>query len=87
MMKMDFTELGKYINVLVCGICFCLGVVFKNSCDFMPTKYIPLVMAFSGVVLNVWLNGWKITPEIMLGGLVSGLSSTGAWEALRNTVL
>lgn len=84
---MDFSELSKYINVVVCGICFCLGIVFKNSCDFIDNKYIPLLMAATGTILNVWLNGWQITPEILLGGLVSGLSATGFNELLKNTTL
>jgi hypothetical protein len=41
-------------------------------------------MAVLGVVLNVWVNGWEFTPEILLGGLASGLASTGAFEAVRN---
>lgn len=81
---MDISEFGKYINVIVCGICFCMGIVFKNSCEFIPNNYIPLIMAVSGVVLNVWFNGWVITPEIMLGGMVSGLSSCGIWENYKN---
>lgn len=41
-------------------------------------------MAIVGIILNVWINGWKITPEILLGGLASGLASTGAFEMVRN---
>jgi hypothetical protein len=41
-------------------------------------------MAVVGIILNVWINGWKITPEILLGGLASGLASTGTYELIRN---
>ncbi|MSS64154.1 hypothetical protein FYJ58_09740 [Lachnospiraceae bacterium WCA-693-APC-MOT-I] len=34
-----------------------------------------------GVILNVWLNK-NFTPEILLGGLASGLASVGASEAI-----
>lgn len=81
---MDMTGLTDFINVVVCGICFCFGVVIKNSLDFIPNKYIPLIMAVTGVFLNVWLNKWTITPEIILGGAVSGLASTGTWELFKN---
>ncbi len=83
---MEFSDLSKYINVVVCGICFCMGIVFKNSCDFLPNKYIPLIMGISGIILNMWFNGWQITPEILLGGIVSGLSATGVNEMLKNTI-
>lgn len=82
---MDISEFAQFINVVVCGICFCLGVTIKNSLDFIPNKYIPLIMAVVGVITNVWLNRWGLTPEIVLGGLVSGLASTGLWETLRNS--
>jgi len=41
-------------------------------------------MAVVGTILNVWINGWTMTPEILLGGLASGLASTGAFELVRN---
>ncbi len=76
--------LNQFIVVIVMAICFCLGYVIKNSLDFIPNKYIPLIMAVAGVILNTWLNGWTFTPEILLGGLASGLASTGAFELVRN---
>jgi len=34
----------------------------------------------------VWLEGWKFNPEILLGGLASGLASTGTFEMVRNMI-
>ena len=69
--------LNNFIVAIVVGICLCVGYVIKHR---IPTnkvnRYIPLVMAVLGVGLNVWLN-FAITPEVLLGGLVSGLASTG----------
>jgi hypothetical protein len=76
--------LTQYVVLVVVAICFGVGYVIKNSLDIIPNKYIPLIMAVLGVVLNVWLNGWVFTPEILLGGLASGLASTGAFEAVKN---
>lgn len=76
--------LSQFVVVIVMGICLCLGYVIKNSLTFIPNKFIPLIMAVVGVVLNVWLSGWLFTPEILLGGLASGLASTGAFELIRN---
>lgn len=76
--------LTQYVVLVVVAICFGVGYVIKNSLSFIPNKYIPLIMAVLGVVLNVWLNGWVFTPEILLGGLASGLASTGAFEAVKN---
>ena len=75
---MDF--LNDYIVLIVVGICLCIGYVIKN---LIPTdkvnRFIPLIMAVLGVGLNVWLNG-AISPAIFLGGLASGLASTGMYE-------
>lgn len=83
---MNINELNGYIVALVLGICVCVGFILKN---LVPTdkinKYIPLIMGVLGVLLNMWIN-WAITPEIILGGLISGLASTGMYEAFKNMI-
>lgn len=74
----------RYVVIVVLAICLCLGYVIKHSIPFIPNKYIPLIMAIAGVILNVWINGWTFTPEILLGGLASGLASTGTYEMVKN---
>lgn len=77
--------LNEYIVIMVMAICFCAGYIIKNA---IPSeginKYIPLIMGVLGIVLNVWLNEWAFTPVILLGGLASGLASTGAFELVKN---
>lgn len=76
--------LSQFVVVIVMAICLAVGYVIKHSLNFLPNKYIPLVMGILGVVLNVWTNAWTFTPEILLGGLASGLAATGAFELVRN---
>ena len=76
--------LSRYVVVVVLAICLCLGYIIKHSITFIPNKYIPLILGISGIILNVWISGWTFTPEILLGGLASGLASTGAFEMVRN---
>jgi hypothetical protein len=76
--------LSKYVVAVVLAICLCVGYIIKHSISFIPNKFIPLILAVIGTVLNVWINGWIFTPEILLGGLASGLASTGAFEMIRN---
>lgn len=40
-------------------------------------------MAVLGIALNTWMN-MNFTPEILLGGMVSGLASTGLYETFKN---
>lgn len=76
--------MNDYIVVVVMAICLCVGYIIKHSLDFVPNKFIPLIMGVLGVLLNVWLNGWAFTPTILLGGMASGLASTGAFELVNN---
>lgn len=79
---MDLAFLQTYYIPVIVGICLCVGYVIKNSLDFIPNKYIPLIMAVLGLILNVWINK-GITPDVVLGGLFSGLSSTGAHQLVK----
>lgn len=83
---MDLTFLTNYAVPIIVGICLCVGYVLKNivTTDVI-NKYIPLVMAVIGVVLNIWIN-MAFTPEILLAGMFSGLASTGLHEAFKQLV-
>ena len=76
--------LSEYVVAVVVGICFAVGYIIKNSVSVIPNKFIPLIMGVLGVILNVWLNEFNFTPVILLGGLASGLASTGAFELVKN---
>ena len=75
--------LNDYVVIIVVAICLGFGYIIKNSFSFIPNKYIPLIMGVLGIGLNIWIN-YAFTPEILLGGLASGLASTGAFELVRN---
>ena len=79
---MDFLQ--EFSVPIVVGICLCVGYVVKN---LVPTekinRFIPLIVATIGCFVNLWLNGFALTPQSLLGGMISGLSSTGLYEAFR----
>ena len=80
----DLSFLTNFTVPIIVGICLCIGYVLKNIVTTnVVNKYIPLIMAVLGVTLNTWMN-MNFTPEILLGGLVSGLASTGLYEAFKN---
>lgn len=82
---MNLGFLSHYLVLVIVGICVCLGYIIKNSLDFIPNKYIPLIMAVTGCILNVWINK-SITADIILGGMFSGLASTGLHQAFVNLI-
>lgn len=83
---MDITFLTEFAVPIIVGICLCIGYIIKNM---IPSdginKYIPLIMGALGVALNVWIN-LGITPQILLGGLFSGLASTGLHQVFKNLI-
>ena len=80
---MNLEFLQEYVVLVVLGICLCVGYILKH---LVPTDkinpFIPLCMGLLGVVLNLWLAGWVLTPETLLQGLASGLAATGAHQAV-----
>lgn len=83
---MDIGFLTEYAIPLIVGICLCVGYIIKN---LVPSdsinKFIPLIMGVLGVLLNFWVNQ-QFTAEVLLGGLFSGLASTGLYELFRNLI-
>lgn len=82
---MDISFLTDYCNVIIVGICLCVGYVIKQSMPSVDNKYIPLVMAILGVIIALWIN-MSITPQIILSGLFSGLASTGLHQMFTKLI-
>ena len=79
--------LKDYLVLIVIGICLCIGYVIKHLITTdKVNRFSPLIMAVLGVILNVWLNGFAFTPEILLGGLASGLASTGMHQMFKKFI-
>ena len=83
---MDITFLAEYAVPLIIGICLCIGYILKN---LIPTdkvdRFIPLIMGILGIVINIWFN-MAFTPTILLGGVLSGLASTGLHQVFKQFI-
>jgi len=84
---MDISILNQYIDILIVGICLCVGFVVKKWIKDVDNKFIPTIVAVLGLVLKIAFNfGSGINSEIIFSGLFSGLASTGLYEAFRNLI-
>ena len=84
---MNIEFLQDYIVLIVVGICLCIGYILKNVVTTEKVnRFIPLVMGLLGIALHVWVNAFTFTPEVLLGGLFSGLASTGLYELFKNLI-
>lgn len=82
---MDLNYLSEFCIPVIVGICVCVGYVIKTSIPGIPNRFIPLIMAVLGLVLNVWI-AQGIDANIVLAGLFSGLSSTGLHQLFKTLV-
>lgn len=84
---MDITMIANSYNIIIVGICLCVGYIIKNA---IPSKkinrFIPLILGSLGLVLAIISNLDKLSLEVVLMGLFSGLVSTGLYETFKNLI-
>ena len=78
--------LEQYAIPIVMGICFGLGFVLKHAIKKLPNNWIPAILVIIGVAVNSWIEAWTLTPEILLGGIASGLLSIGLFETAKTLI-
>lgn len=82
---MDLTFLNDFTVVITLAFCLGVGYIVKTSLTFIPNNYIPLIMGVIGVAFNCFVSG-MVDANVIVGGLISGLSSTGMYELFRNFI-
>ncbi|PWJ51108.1 phage holin family protein [Faecalicatena contorta] len=75
--------LNEYVLPIVLGICLCIGYIIKQWVNDVDNKYIPTICAILGIAVSAWISGWNLTPQVVLGGLISGLASTGMHQLFK----
>lgn len=73
----DLTFLTQYLDLVVVGICLCVGLVIKHLIPRLSNRIIPMVCALLGLAMAIWMGWDNITPQLVLSGLFSGLAATG----------
>ena len=74
--------LQEYVVPVTMAICLCVGFIVKKWIKDVDNKWIPTICALLGVVINVWLVG-AFNPDVLLGGLASGLAAVGAHQLVK----
>ena len=63
--------------------CLCIGYIIKKI-NFIPDKFIPLIMGCLGILFAFISNG--LSFEMFVGGLFSGLASTGMHQLFKQII-
>lgn len=82
---MDLSVLNGYLVTTIVGICLCIGYIVKKWVKDVDNKYIPTLLAAVGIVLNIWLTK-NLNVEVILSGMLSGLTATGMHQAFKVVV-
>lgn len=82
----DLTIITGMISPLIVVACLCIGFVLKYA---IPNEklnhFIPLIVMVLGIIFNFWATG-AIVLETAVAGAVSGLASTGLYEAFSQLI-
>lgn len=81
----DLNVISSYLVIGVVLGCCAIGYVIKTSFDFIPNKYIPFIMSILGILLNILISN-SFDMNIFLGGLLSGLASTGLHQSFKSII-
>lgn len=82
---MDLTFLSEYYIPIVVAACLIIGYVIKKSLDFIPNKYIPLILAIAGAIVGCVSNN-EVDLNIIIYGAFSGLASTGLHQTFTKII-
>lgn len=83
---MDISFVNDFVSPIALVICLCTGYIVKHWIPAVAVnRYIPAIVGIEGIVLVAWAS-WSISPETLAAGLVSGLASTGLYEAFSHMI-
>ena len=83
-MEEFYSFVVQYAVFPIAAICFGIGYIIKHFITVIPNKFIPIILACFGLILNLAFNGFNFTFEVIVTGIGSGLVATGSFEAVRN---
>lgn len=82
---MDLTFITNLYMPIVMVICLCVGYILKHWVKDVDNKVIPTVVAILGVIAAC-VTERSITIDLIVGGMLSGLASTGLHQAFRQLI-
>ena len=87
---MDISMINDYITPIAVVAALCVGYIIRNAITTdAVNKYIPLIVAGVGVAVTcaVDIPAGTFGVSTIVNGMVSGLASTGLYEAFSQLVV
>lgn len=78
--------LTEYLVPVIVLLCLCVGYIIKHWLPDADNRVIPTVCAVLGMVAACLMHLDEIDLNVIVGGLVSGLASTGLHQAFTQWI-
>lgn len=78
--------LTNYIVVEIMALCLIVGYIIKKWVKDVDNKWIPTIVTALGIVAAIVTNLDGITLNVIVGGAVSGLASTGLHQMFKQWI-
>lgn len=73
------------VSITTVAIVSAMVQLLKTTIPEMPTRFLPLATTIIGIVV-VLVNAGDITRDVIMLGLLTGLSASGLYEATVRTI-
>lgn len=77
---------NSYLVPVIVALCLIVGYIIKHWVKDADNKIIPTVVTVVGIAAAVVMNWGSITVEIIVGGALSGLASTGLHQLFKQWI-
>lgn len=78
--------LQNYLVPVIVVLCLIVGYIIKHWVKDADNKIIPTVVTAVGITAAVAMNWDAVTVEVIVGGAVSGLASTGLHQLFKQWI-
>lgn len=80
---MDLSIVTNYISPLILIACLGVGYTLHTLNNKILNSFIPIISAILGIIAAIWSFG-AIDLTTIVTGMISGLASSGMYEAFKN---
>lgn len=82
---MDLSFITEMYMPLIMALCLVVGYIMKHWIKDLDNKIIPTILAVLGA-LAACAAERTVTLELIVGGMVTGLASTGLHQAFKQII-
>lgn len=80
---MDLSVITDYLSPIILIACLGVGYTLHTLNNKILNSFIPIISASLGICAAIWSFGTLDLPTVVTG-MISGLASTGLYEAFKN---